>query len=387
MKEPIDGAVLQAAVNDVFERFPTMMVYLRSGLFWNYLETAPKPPLVEHETSYPCRKFDIKARAHLMRVLYAGNRIAVEFFHAVTDGNGGTVYLMSLVKRYLPCGKVCPDHRDIPTAEEKEDSFARYANHGKTKPYKESPSLRLPVIKAETGRYYLTHATMSVAAVKARAKELGASVGEFLAACALYALRTEYLRSPLHHKTDRPLKLCIPIDLRRIKPSTTLRNFVLSRNVAIDVVKDDTVERILSVIKPQFSDINEEYVQATLNKNVGTAMNPLVRMMPLPLKNLAMGIGYDLYGDKLNAMSLSNIGIVAVPQEIEAHVERLEFMLGPGKLHGVQSGVITLGDKLVLTMGSNCRNHNLESCLIRTLMEQGLTVEVDTNRRSCNAEM
>ena len=36
-----------------------------------------------------------------LRKFYDKNRIAVEFFHSVADGRGGSVYLRNLTARYL----------------------------------------------------------------------------------------------------------------------------------------------------------------------------------------------------------------------------------------------------------------------------------------------
>ena len=69
------------------------------------------------------------------RVLVYRNRIAVEFFHALTDGTGGTIFLKTLLAEYL-CrryGVEIPPtdgvlrRLDTPREEELEDSFQKYA--------------------------------------------------------------------------------------------------------------------------------------------------------------------------------------------------------------------------------------------------------------------
>ena len=59
------------------------------------------------------------------------NRIAVEYFHSLTDGNGALVFLKSLTAEYLeqkyrvsiPFENGVLDRRELPKEEELEDSF------------------------------------------------------------------------------------------------------------------------------------------------------------------------------------------------------------------------------------------------------------------------
>ena len=94
LNEPIDPATLQAAVDDLKPRFPSMYVRLKTGLFWYYLEEIPGTPQVREDYAYPLVLMQEKElHACCLRVTYFQNRIAVEFFHSLTDGNGGLVVL------------------------------------------------------------------------------------------------------------------------------------------------------------------------------------------------------------------------------------------------------------------------------------------------------
>ena len=69
------------------------------------------------------------------RVLVYKNRVAVEFFHALTDGTGALVFVKTLLAEYLsekyglsvPAEKGVLGRLEEPAPEELEDSFARYA--------------------------------------------------------------------------------------------------------------------------------------------------------------------------------------------------------------------------------------------------------------------
>ncbi len=94
LNENIDPDVLQKALNVTVGRFPSIAVRLCKGFFWYYLEEIESAPAVIPDRPYPCGKMtadDMKRCA--FRVLYYKKRIAVEFFHSLTDGNGGLIFL------------------------------------------------------------------------------------------------------------------------------------------------------------------------------------------------------------------------------------------------------------------------------------------------------
>ena len=390
LDEPVRPDLLQRAVNDLYYRFPTMMVYLKAGLFWNYFEGASRPPAVKEETAYPCRVFDVQARSYLIRIMYGGNRVITEFFHGITDGNGGIIYIMSLLKRYFElCGeeiphcKYCVDYRDLPSDEEKEDAFTRYAEKGNRRPWSEKNSVQLKSTRAERGKYYVTHAVFSAEALKQKAHEYDLTISEYLAACLIWVLRRQYL-STRKKKSDRPLRLCVPVDLRRLKPSNTLRNFVLMYNIEHYPEVEADFDDVVAEVKAQFNMITPDYIQSFINKNVATAERFAVRILPRPIKNFCLNIAYRMFGLKQSAMSFSNLGYLELPEELSRHIRRTEFLLGPGKTRGVKAACVTVGDKLVLSFGADCVNHNVEAAFLRFVTEQGLEVTVDTNRRECN---
>ena len=132
LAETVDPALLGQAVKDLMPRFPTVYVRLGRGLFWYYLQAVDKAPDVIPEYAYPLTHMNRREQKRCcFRVLYHENRIAVEFFHALTDGTGGEIFLKSLIARYLelrygvPVETVCGvrDFRDAPTADERRDAF------------------------------------------------------------------------------------------------------------------------------------------------------------------------------------------------------------------------------------------------------------------------
>ena len=99
----IDPACLDEALRLTARQFPNFQVTLHRGLFWNYLESTGKQPAAVPETLAPCAAiYGPDQRNELLyRVSYFGPRINVEMFHALSDGNGGLLFLKALVCQYL----------------------------------------------------------------------------------------------------------------------------------------------------------------------------------------------------------------------------------------------------------------------------------------------
>ena len=102
LKEPVEPELLQQAVDTLLPRFPSMYVSLHRGLCWYYLQKLKRAPRVRQDGACPLIHMTGKElRECCLRVLYYENRIAVECFHALTDGSGGMVFLKTLTAQYL----------------------------------------------------------------------------------------------------------------------------------------------------------------------------------------------------------------------------------------------------------------------------------------------
>ena len=131
MRQAVNPALLQKAADRVMPRFPSLKVRMRAGVFWYYLEEIQQPLAVRPDAGHPCMPFRYKQdHGYLMRVVYYRNRISAEFFHSLTDGSGGFIFLKTLVAEYLrlqgrkiPCGEGVLDLRQKIDPRETRDAF------------------------------------------------------------------------------------------------------------------------------------------------------------------------------------------------------------------------------------------------------------------------
>ena len=75
---------------------------MKAGFFWYYLEYNPKEPIIEEEKDYPCKYIDPKTNnGYLFKITYFENKINIDIFHALTDGNTGTTFFREIIYNYL----------------------------------------------------------------------------------------------------------------------------------------------------------------------------------------------------------------------------------------------------------------------------------------------
>ena len=94
--------ILEEAVKQALEKYRSFKVRMKSGFFWYYLEHNTKCPKVEEEQDYPCKYIDSRHNNnYLFKVTYFENKINIDIFHSLTDGNSGTIFFKEIVYTYL----------------------------------------------------------------------------------------------------------------------------------------------------------------------------------------------------------------------------------------------------------------------------------------------
>ena len=114
---------------------------------------------------------------------------------------------------------------------------------------------------------------------------------------------------------------------------------------------------------------------------MGSEKSMAVRIMPLFIKNFVMKAVFNQVGEKKSCLTLSNLGQVTLPPEMERHVERLDFILCAQATAPHNCGVLSYGDSLCLNFIRSSREPELEAQVFRVLRDLGLRVEVQTNNR------
>ena len=390
LAEPVDPAVLQQAVEDLMPRFPSMYVRLRTGVFWYYLEELETPPTVREDYAYPLTLMQNKElHTCCLRVMYFRDRIAVEFFHSLTDGTGGMTYLKTLTARYLtlkygveiPPEEGVLDWQEAPKPEELEDSFVRNTN-GVVLNDHEPDALRMTGTR-EYDFLYLTTGVIPTEALLEAAHRYQSTITVFLAAVLEQSILEYQAERCPNRKKRKPVKVTIPINLRRLYGSKTLRNFVLTLNPGVDPrMGDYTLEELCKVMAAQLAaEGTPQQMAGRIAANVTPQQIAAIRAVPLWLKNIIMGIIYTQRGETKGCINLSNLGPVRLPASMTPYVRRMEFIIGPQRTYPNNCSIASFGGETYVNIIRNIREPELERRFYSRLVELGVPVLIESNSR------
>lgn len=390
LAEPVDPAVLQQAVEDLMPRFPSMYVRLRTGVFWYYLEELETLPTVREDYAYPLTLMQNKElHTCCLRVMYFRDRIAVEFFHSLTDGTGGMTYLKTLTARYLtlkygveiPPEEGVLDWQEAPKPEELEDSFVRNTN-GVVLNDHEPDALRMTGTR-EYDFLYLTTGVIPTEALLEAAHRYQSTITVFLAAVLEQSILEYQAERCPNRKKRKPVKVTIPINLRRLYGSKTLRNFVLTLNPGVDPrMGDYTLEELCKVMAAQLAaEGTPQQMAGRIAANVTPQQIAAIRAVPLWLKNIIMGIIYTQRGETKGCINLSNLGPVRLPASMTPYVRRMEFIIGPQRTYPNNCSIASFGGETYVNIIRNIREPELERRFYSRLVELGVPVLIESNSR------
>lgn len=391
LTEPIDPVALAEAQNAALKRIPTFAYRLRRGVFWYYFEHMDGAPQIQEDVGNPLVRMDLNENGRFMyRVRYYGRRIAVEFFHALTDGTGGMSFLLTLAAEYLrvkyavqiPADGAILDCSIDPQPEEMEDSFLKHARDIGISNV-ERPAYHATGTPERAHFLNITTGIIPQAALSAKAKEYGVSITAFLTAMLVDAIQEVQFKDVRRRKRGLPVKVLVPVNLRRFYGAKTLRNFASYVNVGVSGRYGRwTFEEILNAVKHTMGlEITERMLNARMSANVSAEKNPLIRAMPLVIKAPFLRIMFLLRGDRYNSITLSNLGVVQLPEAMRAYVSRLDFILGTPERNPASCACVSYGGNVYLNISRRIREPMIERALFTALVKMGVPVKVESNRR------
>ena len=387
-KNDIDPQILKTALEKVMPRFPGFDVRIRRGLFWYYFEKNPvSAPPVMPDIKNPCHRVNFKENdGFLFRVYYHGKRLAVDTFHAIADGHGAAIFTCTLAATYLnllghniPAGGMVLDINEPPKKEEFEDSFAKNAtSQGKIK-RSDKYVYHVKGDKLPRHMINITAGTVSFTELHKITKAKGVTVTEFFAALLLDVHCKKQLKES---KKLKEVSVQVPIDLRSTYNSQTLRNYSICLRVKVDPnLGEYSFDELLKTVALQLRLANDEKkLNAMVTANMGLERNPVLKFLPLAVKDLGVGISFLITGEQTTTALLSNLGPVKLPEEMTPHIESAFLMPGPGKRNAARCGLATYGDKTVFIFANIFEDNDIEREFFTRLVKMGLHVKIESNR-------
>lgn len=391
LDQPVDPEILAQAQRAALKRFPTFRVRLGHGLFWYYLERIPGAPEIQQDVSNPCVRMNLKENGGFMfRVRYFENRIAVEIFHVLTDGTGGLSFLLTLVAEYLRIshGIAIPrddrilDCTESPQPDQLEDAFLRFARDA-SRPNKEAVAFQLQGTDEPRAVIHLTTGMMNEKSCLELAHKYKCTLTELLASVMILSADEMQRQKRIPPRKYKPIKICVPVNLRKFYGNRTLRNFSSYVNPGIEprlgkYTLEETVQNVSAYMRLEAT---EKMLNAKFSGNVKSERNKILRLSPLFIKKIAMRTAYRIVGDRQYTSSISNLGKVVLPPEMEEHVQRLDFILGPLQRTRVCAACVSYKGNLIVNFTRTIKEPTLERGFFTRLVKLGLPVKIESNQR------
>lgn len=386
-RKKIDIEILNIALKNIMNRFPSFSYELKYGFFWCYFKHIDNEPIIQEDYRNPLLRIDFKKNNYYMfRVRTFDKTVSCEYFHALTDGTGGIIFLMTLVGEYLRLSnKINIKYNDLvlnpndnPNSDEYSDSFMKYARKIGGLSHEEA-AYHQKGTKEDNNVLNIITGTIPIDKLKLKAKEYNATITEFLVAVMIEALQE--IQEQERKRKKKPIKISVPVNLRKIYSTKTLRNFSSYVNVKVDTKYGHySFDEIINEVKCNMKYLTtEKRINAKITGNVLLANNYFVRLLPMFIKKYVLSISEALMGDRYCSSTFSNIGLLNIPKEMENYIDKASFILGKSRGKPCSCGAISIKNNLYISFSRTIKEADYERLFFTKLVEMNIPVEIESN--------
>jgi len=186
-----------------------------------------------------------------------------------------------------------------------------------------------------------------------------------------------YRNSLLAQISRRPIRITIPVSLRKYYNSRSLRNFSLvtdlsfyprkSPNATHDDILDEIRGKLAALITP-------ENVERMIYTNQSMRQLPIAHIVPNAVLRLGIQIGYMLVGE--GTSSLSNLGTFELPPSLASHVQDTQIAVSNSRRAALQCLAHTYQNHHNIVFTRSTRDKSVILAMSQVLQERGLSAEV-----------
>lgn len=378
LREKVEPAVLQVALHAVVKRFPLFSTAVCRGVFWHYFDAIRRRFPVREELATPCSYFPLgRRKTPCFQVLYYKDRISLEIFHALTDGTGAMIFLRTLIREYLrllgkPQGESSwPKLSEMPRKEEGENAFSKAERQAKGAGFMQKMALQPGHGHRKRKKDRVLHFIMPTDALRRAAKERDVTVTVLLTESIFRGVQAAAPKS----KDAANMQVQIPVNMRKFYPSETLRNFSLYAVISLPKGTEPGADMRQKIRHQLLAQTGKEALSRMLFSANQMATNPLVRVMPLALKNFVLKKVYGILGEKVLSATLSNLGNVET--EFGEDVRFFDFVLGRTSKSNIKCTLVSYGEASVFTVTDSLRKNPFGKAICQSLSEMEIPFYVE----------
>lgn len=390
LRDEVDAKVLEEALNLTLPRFPSFKVRLMRGFFWYYFEENNNRALVYPTSDTVIQKISLtNCNGYCFRTQYYKNVLTFDFFHAICDGSGALEFIKSILYTYFnllgldinASGKVMTINSPI-EAGEFQDSFLKYYKKKKLSELKIDAMKGKKAMKVNgilydnTGKGLIT-LHIPVKQLKALCKEKNCTVTEYLAALYIQAI---YYTQKDRNDSKNSIQLFVPINLRKIFPSITLRNFSLFSRIGAALDKPMDMDSLITLVhKCLVRDTDKQLLSDKISTTVRAEKLFVMRIMPLVIKQFIFKVSNLFFGKEKKTATFSSIGIVSLPDDMKPLIKSVSSNINVNANVPISLTALTCGDDLALAFTRGITDTMIEKYISDHFIANGINVKVISN--------
>ncbi|MDR1443806.1 MAG: hypothetical protein LBI94_02895, partial [Treponema sp.] len=346
--------------------------------FWYYFEESDITPRVAKEVMPVCAPLYNADKSELLfRVLYFGNRINFEVFHALADGSGAVQFMRVLVFHYL-AEKYAISGRltdyDASPEQKSQDAFYKYYDKtGSVSKANHRRAYRVSGERLSDNRLGITEGFLSAKAALAKAHEYDVTLSEFLITLLMCAIHD----GMAVRENTKPVVITVPVDLRRFFPTRTACNFFGVVRVVHNFRQDgETFDEVLANVRESLrQQITKKNLSGIISRYSALENNPLIRAVPLPIKIPFLAVS-GLRADGEDTAAFSNMGRISMPAAVVEHIRLFDVFISTKR---PQLCLCSFEDTLAVSVSSPLADTGIQRRFFRSITAMGISVQIVSN--------
>ena len=239
--------------------------------------------------------------------------------------------------------------------------------------------------KISLGAVSVIHEIIDLNMLKEETKKCDCTVTQYLTAVLIYCIyNANFQKYSKSNQMKRPIKICVPVNLKRYFSSKTISNFFSYITVEANqqsIMENDKLkfDKILKFVKKDFeSKLTQEEIQKTMSANVRLGTNPFIKSIPLVLKKPIVRLSYSEIR-KYTTMTFSNIGRIGIIGKYQKYIEHFLMLMSPDPVEKIKCSACSFGNEIVFTFTSILNNCDIEKEFYRFLTDKGINICIESN--------
>lgn len=191
------------------------------------------------------------------------------------------------------------------------------------------------------------HGILSLEKIKEESKKYNITITAYILSVIAYSIYETRIKNRYEGKN---IVICIPVNLRKIFPSISLKNFFGITNIMVNTNKKLEFDDIVNIVQNEMKNkISKDYLENFIYENTKLENNIFAKFIPLFIKNFVVNLAFELFEDKIKTMTISNFANISLPEEMKDYISHFEAVVYPTINSPLNCGVCSFYDKLSIT--------------------------------------